>query len=63
MPSGPVSAVSAGVADRLLRRAAARLPLRLVYPDGTVIGAADPQRRPWSSTNPTRWPAGSDGTG
>lgn len=30
------------VADRLLRRAAARLPLRLVYPDGTVIGAADP---------------------
>ena len=42
MPSGPVSAVSAVVADRLLRRAAARLPLRLVYPDGTVIGAADP---------------------
>ena len=30
------------IADRLLRRAAARLPLRLVYPDGTVIGAADP---------------------
>jgi cyclopropane-fatty-acyl-phospholipid synthase len=42
VPSGPVSAVSAVVADRLLRRAAARLPLRLVYPDGTVIGAADP---------------------
>ena len=34
VPSGPVSAVSAVVADRLLRRAAARLPLRLVYPDG-----------------------------
>ena len=30
------------IADRLLRRAAARLPLRLVYPDGTVVGAADP---------------------
>jgi cyclopropane-fatty-acyl-phospholipid synthase len=41
VPSGPVAAASAVVADRLLRRAAARLPLRLVYPDG-VIGAADP---------------------
>jgi cyclopropane-fatty-acyl-phospholipid synthase len=38
----PRSVVSAWVADRLLRRAAARLPLRLVYPDGTVVGAADP---------------------
>jgi cyclopropane-fatty-acyl-phospholipid synthase len=34
--------MAAVVADRLLRRAAARLPLRLVYPDGTVVGAADP---------------------
>jgi cyclopropane-fatty-acyl-phospholipid synthase len=42
VPSGPVAAVSAAVANRLLRRAAARLPLRMVYPDGTVIGAADP---------------------
>jgi cyclopropane-fatty-acyl-phospholipid synthase len=42
VPSGPVAAVSAVVAERLLRRAAARLPMRLVYPDGTVIGAADP---------------------
>jgi cyclopropane-fatty-acyl-phospholipid synthase len=42
VPSGPFSAVSAVVADQLLRRAAARLPLRLAYPDGTVIGAADP---------------------
>jgi cyclopropane-fatty-acyl-phospholipid synthase len=41
VPSGPVAAASAVVADRLLRRAAARLPLRLVYPDG-VVGAADP---------------------
>jgi cyclopropane-fatty-acyl-phospholipid synthase len=41
VPSGPVAATSAAIADRLLRRAAARLPLRLVYPDGTVIGAAD----------------------
>jgi cyclopropane-fatty-acyl-phospholipid synthase len=42
VPSGPVSATAAVVADRLLRRAAARLPLRLAYPDGTVVGAADP---------------------
>jgi cyclopropane-fatty-acyl-phospholipid synthase len=41
VPSGPGAAASAMVADRLLRRAAAGLPLRLVYPDGTVIGAAD----------------------
>lgn len=42
IPSGPVATASAAIADRLLRRAAARLPLRLVYPDGTVVGAADP---------------------
>ena len=42
VPSGPVAAASGAIADRLLRRAAARLPLRLVYPDGTVVGAADP---------------------
>ena len=42
VPSGPLAAASAAIADSLLRRAAARLPLRLVYPDGTVIGAADP---------------------
>ncbi|MFY9767860.1 MAG: class I SAM-dependent methyltransferase [Mycobacterium sp.] len=41
VPSGPRAAASAVIADRLLRRAAARLPLRLVYPDGTVIGAGD----------------------
>jgi cyclopropane-fatty-acyl-phospholipid synthase len=42
VPSGPVSAAAAAAADRLLRRATARLPLRLAYLDGTVIGAADP---------------------
>ena len=42
IPDGPLTAVSAVIADRLLRRAAARLPVRLVYPDGSVIGAADP---------------------
>jgi cyclopropane-fatty-acyl-phospholipid synthase len=42
VPSGPVAKASGVIADRLLRRAAARLPLRVVYPDGTVIGAADP---------------------
>jgi cyclopropane-fatty-acyl-phospholipid synthase len=41
VPSSPIAAASAVVANRLLRRAAARLPLRLVYPDGTVVGAAD----------------------
>ncbi len=42
VPSGPVGATAAVAADRLLRRAAARLPLRLAYPDGTVVGAGDP---------------------
>ena len=41
-PSGPVSAAAGAIADRLFRRAAARLPIRVVYPDGTVVGAADP---------------------
>jgi cyclopropane-fatty-acyl-phospholipid synthase len=40
-PYGPFAAASAAVADRLLRRAAARLPMRLVYPDGTMIGVGD----------------------
>jgi cyclopropane-fatty-acyl-phospholipid synthase len=42
VPSSPIAAASAVIADRLLRSAAARLPMRLVYPDGTVVGAADP---------------------
>jgi cyclopropane-fatty-acyl-phospholipid synthase len=41
VPSGPVAAASGVIANQLLRRAAARLPLQLVYPDGTVIGAGD----------------------
>ena len=41
VPSGPFAAASAVIANRLLRRAAARLPLRLVQPDGTVIGSGD----------------------
>jgi cyclopropane-fatty-acyl-phospholipid synthase len=41
VPSGPFAAASAVIADRLLRRAAARLPLRLVYPNGTVMGAGE----------------------
>ena len=41
-PRGPVSVMSGRVADSLLRRAVAKLPIRLEYPDGTVIGAADP---------------------
>ena len=41
VPGGPLSAATGAIADRLFRRAAARLPVRVVYPDGTVIGAAD----------------------
>ncbi|WP_078294011.1 class I SAM-dependent methyltransferase [Mycobacterium sp. D16R24] len=50
VPSGPLMAARAVVADKLLRRAAARLPVRLVYPDGSVVGAADaslPTMRIW----------------
>lgn len=41
VPSGPVAAASAVVADRLLRRAVAHLPVRIIYADGTVVGAGD----------------------
>jgi cyclopropane-fatty-acyl-phospholipid synthase len=41
VPSGPLCTASGLVANSLLRRAAARLPLRLLYPGG-VVGAADP---------------------
>jgi cyclopropane-fatty-acyl-phospholipid synthase len=42
VPGGPLSAATGAIADRLFRRAVSRLPIRVVYPDGTVIGAADP---------------------
>lgn len=42
VPKGPLSMGAARVAESFLRRAAARLPLRLRYPDGSVVGAADP---------------------
>ena len=42
VPHGPVSVTAGAIADTLFRRAAARLPIRVMYPDGTVIGAADP---------------------
>ncbi|MFD6196424.1 class I SAM-dependent methyltransferase [Mycobacteriaceae bacterium NPDC060252] len=41
VPAGPLTAARAVVADKLLRRVAARLPVRVVYPDGSVVGAAD----------------------
>jgi cyclopropane-fatty-acyl-phospholipid synthase len=41
VPSGPLAATSAFIANRLLRRIAARLPLRMAFPDGSVIGAGD----------------------
>jgi cyclopropane-fatty-acyl-phospholipid synthase len=42
VPRGPLSAAAGELANGFLRRAAARLPIRLQYPDGSVIGAADP---------------------
>ncbi|MFY9922612.1 MAG: class I SAM-dependent methyltransferase [Mycobacterium sp.] len=42
VPSGPLSIIAAPIADRLFRNAAASLPLRMIYPDGTMVGAADP---------------------
>jgi cyclopropane-fatty-acyl-phospholipid synthase len=42
IPSRPLSLIAAPIAGRLFRNAAARLPLRMVYPDGSVVGAADP---------------------
>jgi cyclopropane-fatty-acyl-phospholipid synthase len=42
VPGGPLNAISGLIVERLLQRAAARLPVRLVYPGGTVVGAADP---------------------
>jgi cyclopropane-fatty-acyl-phospholipid synthase len=42
VPRGPLSAAAGELANGFLRRAAARLPIRLQYPDGPVIGAADP---------------------
>lgn len=44
--------MSAMIADRLLRRAAARLPVRVTYPDGTVVGAADPTLPTMAIHNP-----------
>lgn len=41
VPRGLTSMAAGRIADGLLRNAVARLPLRLVYPDGSVIGAAD----------------------
>ncbi len=54
VPAGPVAALSAKVATNLLHRAAQRLPLRLAYPDGTVIGAADPTLPTLVLHNPDR---------
>jgi cyclopropane-fatty-acyl-phospholipid synthase len=42
VPQGAVSMTTGRIADGLLRRAVATLPIRLEYPDGSVIGAADP---------------------
>ncbi len=39
VPGGLRARVAAVVADRLFRRAAARLDVRVEYPDGTVLGA------------------------
>ncbi len=39
VPAGALAWVRAGVAARLFRRAVARLPLRVEFPDGEVLGA------------------------
>lgn len=54
VPSGPLGVASAPIAERLFRNAAARLPLRMVYPDGTVVGAADPTLPTMSIHRPDR---------
>jgi cyclopropane-fatty-acyl-phospholipid synthase len=40
-PSGLLAGATAVIGKRLLHRAANRLPLRLGYPDGAVVGAGD----------------------
>jgi hypothetical protein len=47
------AAASALVADRLLRRVAARLPVQMSYPDGTATGAAHPTLPTLVVTNPS----------
>jgi cyclopropane-fatty-acyl-phospholipid synthase len=42
VPSSPVAVASAAIVNRLLLRVATRLPLRLAYPDGSVLGDPDP---------------------
>ncbi|MFE9580716.1 class I SAM-dependent methyltransferase [Nocardia sp. NPDC006044] len=39
VPAGARAAIAAAVADRLFRRAVRTLPLRVEYPDATVLGA------------------------
>ena len=53
-PSGPVAAASAVFADRVLRRAVAGLPMRVAYPDGTVIGAGDASSPTLTVNDPDR---------
>jgi cyclopropane-fatty-acyl-phospholipid synthase len=53
-PSGPVATASAVFADRLLRRAVAGLPMRVAYPDGTVIGAGDASSPTLTLNDPER---------
>jgi cyclopropane-fatty-acyl-phospholipid synthase len=52
VPYGPVAVAAGVIADRLLRRAAADLPLRVVYPDGAVIGAGDSASPVWLINRP-----------
>ncbi|MBI3217489.1 MAG: class I SAM-dependent methyltransferase [Mycobacterium sp.] len=54
VPGGPTGALGATVASSLLRRAAQRLPLRLLYPDGSTVGAADPTLPTLVLTHPDR---------
>ncbi|HXO57330.1 MAG TPA: class I SAM-dependent methyltransferase, partial [Mycobacterium sp.] len=49
-----MAAASAVFADRLLRRAVAGLPMRVAYPDGTVIGAGDASSPTLTVNDPDR---------
>ena len=51
-PRGALSAAYGAVAAGLLRRAARRLPIRMQFPDGSVIGAADPTLPTMTILNP-----------
>ncbi len=60
LATAPRSPLRAAVAERLFRHAVSTLPVRVVLPDGTVLGAGGPGGRrgcAWSTprTSSTAW--------